>query len=113
MIQICENGMIRVVRGDTGAFTITPKYENGEIYKLGDGERIRFLVYASPKKPLIEKESDTQSEDGSVRFDFSAADTDIPETVYKYRAKMIRSDGTEIDRVDTFIGADAGRFEVI
>lgn len=113
MIKIDELGAIRVVRGDTGEFTVTPKTEDGEVYRLNEGERICFLVFVFPEKPLIEKESDAQSEDGSILFSFSSADTDLPVGVYGYRAKLIGSDGEEITRVDTFIGARAGRFEVV
>lgn len=113
MVRIDEAGRIQVVRKDTGSFTITPKYEDGEIYRLKDGEFVRFIVYTLPEKPLLQKESDTQAEDGSIEFYLSSADTDLPETTYGYRAKLVGSDGEEIDRIDTFIGAEAGRFEVI
>lgn len=115
MIKIDESGRIQVVRKDTGSFTITPKYrdEDEEIYRLKDGEVIRFIVYVYPEKPLLTKENGSQAEDGSVEFYLTSEDTDLPETTYGYRAKLIGRNGEEIDRIDTFIGAEAGRFEVI
>ncbi|MCM1336040.1 MAG: hypothetical protein NC237_13450 [Eubacterium sp.] len=113
MINVDEGGAIRVVRGDTGELAVTPRYEDGEVYRLKEGEEIRFLVYLFPEKPLLEKGSDAQGEDGAVAFYFSAAETDLPVGVYGYRAKLVGSDGAEIARIDTFIGATAGRFEVI
>lgn len=113
MIKIDESGRIQVVRKDTGSFTITPKYEDGEIYHLKDGEFVRFIVYTLPEKPILQKESGNQAEDGSVEFYLFSAETDLPETTYGYRAKLIGRNGEEIDRIDTFIGAENGRFEVI
>lgn len=113
MIKIDESGRIQVVRKDTGSFAITPKKDDGEIYRLKDGEFVRFVVFVMPENPLLQKESGTQAEDGSVEFYLASAETDLPETTYGYRAKLIGKNGEEIDRIDTFIGAEAGRFEVI
>lgn len=113
MIKIDESGRIQIVRKDTGSFTITPKYKDGETYRLKYGESIRFIVYTLPEKPLLQKESGTQAEDGSIEFYLASADTDLPETTYGYRAKLIGRNGEEIDRIDTFIGAENGKFEVI
>lgn len=113
MIKIDESGRIQVVRKDTGSFTITPKYKDGEICRLKDGEFVRFIVYIQPENPLLQKESGKQAEDGSVEFYLSSADTDLPERNYGYRAKLIGQNGEEIDRIDTFIGAENGKFEVI
>ena len=113
MIKIDESGRIQLVRKDTGSFTITPKCEDGEVYRLKDGEFVRFIVYIYPEKPIMQKDSSVQAEDGSIEFYLTSADTDLPETTYGYRAKLIGSDGEEIDRIDTFIGAENGKFEVI
>lgn len=113
MIRIDARGTIQIVRKDTGSFTITPKKDDGEIYRLKDGEFVRFVVFVTPEKTIMQKESGTQEEDGSIEFYLTSADTDLPETVYGYRAKLIGKNGEEIERIDTFIGAEAGRFEVI
>lgn len=118
MIKIDESGRIRVVRGDTGAFTVIPLNpvlpgREKTPYRLGEGEKIRFIVFVYPENPLLTKESSSQAEDGSVEFYLESADTDLPESTYGYRAKLIKADGQTEISVDTFIGADAGRFEVI
>lgn len=90
-----ENDVIRLTRGDTAQFVITPYNSDGSIYELKDGDIVTFTVKKST--------SDTQViiQKIGLEVEITPEETSgLNYGTYKYDVQMTFAEG----RVDTFIG---------
>ena len=92
---------ITIPAGDSAEIAITP-HSGEDIYLLGAGEKVIFSVFpVKGSKPIIEKTSEVQKEDGAILFSLTPEDTSIPRGSYCWTAKLVDGSG---ELIDTFIG---------
>jgi hypothetical protein len=90
-----ENDVIKLTRGDTAQFVITPYSSDGSEYELKDGDVVTFTVKKNTydKQVLIQKTG--------LEVEIKPEETnDLTYGTYKYDVQMTFADG----RIDTFIG---------
>ena len=103
MLKIKDSGDIELTRGDSAALSVVPvQSDTEEIYRLKDGDSVKFTVYSmTGGEPIIEKVSETQSDEGEITFDFLPEETEIERGEYVYDVKLVSAGG-----VETFIGGE-------
>ena len=95
-------GRIRLVRGDSGALTVSCETLEGERRPFEAGERVVFTVkerYTDPAPKLV-KEVTQFTEEGEAVLRFQSADTrGLACTAYCYDVRLHGADGS----VDTIV----------
>lgn len=92
-----DNNVMKLTRGDTAQFIITPYSSDGKEYTLQEGDVITFTVKKNTynKQVLIQKTG--------LEVEIKPEETNnLTYGTYKYDVQMTFADG----RVDTFIGPE-------
>lgn len=85
-----DNNNISMIRGDSGAFTITITDTNGTPVELTDGDVLKFTLRRTPRSPTIVLQKTIT--DGTLTI--NPSDTqDMPFGSYVYDVELKRADG--------------------